>query len=133
MKHNDKRKPMNKAVIILSLLTSGLTQANETRLETITVKGNKENNKLKDNVQSISVLKSKDLDLAGQKNSLEVLNANSNVSVNENGTNFSIRGINNTGVTGFQKTTWPVSLLMISFKQILLLRRDLSILGTSHK
>ncbi|MDD0851759.1 TonB-dependent receptor [Halobacteriovorax sp. GB3] len=94
---------MSKAVIILSLLTSGLTQANETRLETITVKGNKENNKLKDNVQSISVLKSTDLDIAGQKNSLEVLNANSNVSVNENGTNFSIRGINNTGVTGFQK------------------------------
>lgn len=72
-------------------------------LETITVKGTKEDKNYFQSPQSISILQEKDLPAAGRANNMQVLSAVPNVEVNKNGESFSIRGINNTGVTGFQK------------------------------
>lgn len=77
---------------------------NETfSLETIQVKGTKENKSYFEVPESIAILRENELPATGRENSLQVLNAVPNVEVNKNGESFSIRGINNTGVTGYQK------------------------------
>lgn len=79
------------------------TEPTDSRIEGIQVQGNKENKTYQESTESISVLKSNEVDAPVQKDSLQVVNAAPNVTVNKNDDSFSIRGINNTGVTGFQK------------------------------
>lgn len=90
--------------MLLTFFKVAFAQINDvTQLEAIEIRGTKENKNLFQNTESISILKEKDIHTAGSENSLNALNAVPNVEVNKNGESFSIRGINNTGVTGYQK------------------------------
>lgn len=91
-------------LMMIALATTAKAQTEDvTQLEVIEIRGTKENKNFFENTESISVLKEKDVPTAGKENGLNVLNAVPNVEVNKNGESFSIRGINNTGVTGYQK------------------------------
>lgn len=72
-------------------------------LEILEVKGTKERKAYVDTPESISILNSHDLATTGRLNDIDVLNGLGNVQVNNNNESFSVRGINSTGVTGFQK------------------------------
>jgi len=74
-------------------------------LDTVKVIGNKEGRTYTETPESVTILQPQRLDRADQNNSLEILNGQANVQVSNtrSAENFSIRGINNTGVTGFQK------------------------------
>lgn len=89
------------ALITLASLNS-FAQSNVT-LETIQVRGTKEEKSFLQNTESVSILQQNELPATGRENSIEVLKAIPNVDVNKSGESFSIRGINNTGVTGHQK------------------------------
>lgn len=109
-------------LLVLSSLTL-TTQAEETVvLDAISVRGNKEGKRLDESVESIAVLKEPFLNAPSRENSIEVLNAVPNVQVNKNGESFSIRGINNTGVTGFQKDNLASILIDDVFQSDLALR-----------
>jgi outer membrane receptor protein involved in Fe transport len=88
-------------LLALALVLSALASADD--LGTLTVYGNKENRDLSKTADSAAVLRENDLAPTGRENNMQVLNAVPNVEVNKNGESFSIRGINNTGVTGYQK------------------------------
>lgn len=87
--------------MLLALLLSTLALADT--FGTLTVSGNKEDRNLAETAESATVLRENDLTPTGRENNIQVLNAVPNVEVNKNGESFSIRGINNTGVTGYQK------------------------------
>ncbi|MCO5144445.1 MAG: TonB-dependent receptor [Oligoflexia bacterium] len=90
--------------IILILNNSAIANAEDALvLETIKVKGTKEEKSYFENTESISILKENEVTVSGRASDLQVLTAVPNVEVNKNGESFSIRGINNTGVTGYQK------------------------------
>ncbi len=89
-------------IFLISFSTEGLA-AESVTLQTITVKGTKEEKNYFETYESISVLQENEIPATGRENNLQVLNAVPNVEVNKNGESFSIRGINNTGVTGYQK------------------------------
>ncbi len=74
-----------------------------TSVETIEVKGTKERKTFLETIESVSVLGSEELPATGRENDLDILNALPNVQVNNNNESFSIRGINSSGVTGYQK------------------------------
>ncbi len=76
-------------------------QANS--VEVLEVRGTKERKSFLELIESVSVLGEEELPGAGRENDLEILNGVANVQVNNNNESFSIRGINSTGVTGFQK------------------------------
>lgn len=88
-------------LLALALALSAIASAES--LSTLTVYGNKENRDLSKTAESAAVLRENDLAPTGRENNLQALNAVPNVEVNKNGESFSIRGINNTGVTGYQK------------------------------
>lgn len=89
---------------ILCLLTSTAGRAQETlTLDTITVKGTKEEKGYLSNTESVSIFQENELPTAGRESDLKALNGTPNFEVNKNGESFSIRGVSNTGVTGFQK------------------------------
>ncbi|KHD89648.1 MAG: TonB-dependent receptor [Bdellovibrio sp. ArHS] len=96
-----------KSIVFILLLIPTVGRAQEesqpSQIESIQVQGHKENKTYQESAESISVLKSNEVDAPVQKESLQVINASPNVTVNKNDDSFSIRGINNTGVTGFQK------------------------------
>ncbi|KYG63753.1 TonB-dependent receptor [Bdellovibrio bacteriovorus] len=96
-------KPMK--VLLASILFLVQTQAfaQESKMETIQVQGNKENKTYAESTESIAIVPSKELDAPNQPTSIHALNAIPNVVTPKNDNSFSIRGINNTGVTGFQK------------------------------
>ncbi|MCB0411211.1 MAG: TonB-dependent receptor plug domain-containing protein, partial [Bdellovibrionales bacterium] len=75
----------------------------ELSLEKLKVRGTKNQRSVYDTSDSVSVLQEKDVVIGGSENNLEILNAVPNVEVNKNGDSFSIRGINSTGATGYQK------------------------------
>jgi iron complex outermembrane receptor protein len=89
--------------MLLALALAFSTYASAESLSTLTVYGNKENRDLSQTADSAAVLRENDLTPTGRDNSIQVLNAVPNVEVNKNGESFSIRGISNTGVTGYQK------------------------------
>ncbi len=94
----------NSLFLTLLLLLPGVLRAAEREvLEAIEVSGNKEGRDLSETSESVTVLAPHRLNRGDQNNSLEVLNGQANVTVTRNAENFSIRGINNTGVTGLQK------------------------------
>lgn len=90
-------------MLFSSLISFILIVGAQAPMETLEVKGTKERKALMDTTESISILNSHDLSSTGRLNDLEVLNGLANVQVNNNNESFSVRGINSTGVTGFQK------------------------------
>ncbi len=91
------------ATLALSFFAAASHANQVITLETIKVSGTKEEKNYFENPESISILQENELPGTGRENNLQILNAVPNVEVNKNGESFSIRGINNTGVTGFQK------------------------------
>ncbi len=85
------------------LITLGAHAQESVQLEEISVRGNKEDRTYEESQESITLFDEGFLAGAGRENDLQVLNAVPNVQVNRGGESFSIRGISNTGVTGFQK------------------------------
>lgn len=75
----------------------------EETLDSIKVTGNKEGRTYAETPESVTILPPQRINRGDQSNSLEVLNGQANVQVGRNAETFSIRGVNNTGVTGFQK------------------------------
>lgn len=88
---------------LLLILNSVAHAQDSVRLEDIEVVGNKEGRTFSETPESVSILPPSRLNRGDQANSLEVLNGQANVQVTRNSENFSIRGVNNEGVTGFQK------------------------------
>lgn len=95
---------MKSFVFILILIFSSLACAQESEtLDVIEVAGNKEGRTFSETPESVTILPPSRINRGDQTNSLEVLNGQANVQVSRNAEVFSIRGVNNTGVTGFQK------------------------------
>ncbi len=101
---------MNRFAFILFFLTAlpFKTFALEETLEVIEVsevRGNKDNKTFLESNESISVLKTKNLNRGDLQNSVQMLNGFANVQTQSDraGDTFSIRGISDMGVTGFQK------------------------------
>ncbi len=72
-------------------------------LESIEVSGNKEGRTYQETPESVTILPPARINRGDQNSNLEVLNGQANVQVAKNAEVFSIRGISNTGATGFQK------------------------------
>lgn len=90
--------------LVLSFVFVFPTFASSTlELDSIIIKGSKEKKKYNETTSSITVLKDETMKSASQDNSINAINGAANVQVNKNGESYSIRGINNTGVTGYQK------------------------------
>ena len=85
------------------LLTMAGTASGQEALDEVTVSGNKEGRTLSETPESVTILPPSRINRGDQQNSLEVLNGQANVQVSRNAEVFSIRGINNTGTTGFQR------------------------------
>ncbi|WP_413584633.1 TonB-dependent receptor [Bdellovibrio sp. HCB274] len=80
------------------------SKPNETyQLQQVQILGNKEDKSYLESTESISVLSAEEYDRAVKTDSIKSLNALPNVQVNKNDNTFSLRGINNIGVTGYQK------------------------------
>lgn len=93
-------------LITFALFSHTAFAQNSMELETITIRGVKDNKGYKESTSSITKVKSEQLEVLSTNNSLDALNGIGNVQVSEErggGETFSIRGINNKGVTGFQK------------------------------
>lgn len=96
-------------VTMLLLSTPAFSQTaapnSSLELDSIVIKGSKEKKTINQTTSSITVLKDDTYKEGVKDNSLSVLNGQSNVQVNRDakGETFSIRGIKNTGVTGYQK------------------------------
>ena len=87
--------------LVLSILSFNLFAA-ET-LDEVQVTGNKEGRTYSETPESVTILPASRINRGDQNNSLEVLNGQANIQVSRNAETFSIRGVNNTGVTGYQK------------------------------
>ena len=96
---------MNSYLILFlsSFLSTSIFAQNIMEIDSIVIKGTKEKKKYTETISSITVLKDENIKSASQDTSISALNGVSNIQVNKNGESFSIRGINNTGVTGHQK------------------------------
>ena len=97
---------MKKSLLISLILSSSLYAADDVMLEDIevnNVRGNKDERTYLETPESISVLKPKSLNRGDLNNSVQMLDGLSNVQTSEAGQNFSIRGISDMGVTGYQK------------------------------
>ncbi|UYL07617.1 TonB-dependent receptor [Bdellovibrio sp. SKB1291214] len=73
------------------------------QLQKVEILGNKEDKSYLESTESISVLQAETYDKGVKTDSIKALNALPNVQVTKNDNTFSIRGINNIGVTGYQK------------------------------
>lgn len=91
------------AIAIATMVATATHAEESVTLETITVKGTKEEKDDFDNPESVLILREHEIPTTGRSNNLQVLNAVPNVEVNKNGESFTIRGINSTGVTTYQK------------------------------
>jgi iron complex outermembrane receptor protein len=90
-------------LLLLALLSAPAFAAEDYTLEAISVRGQKDNRTYAETTESVTTVDEAYLNQAGRENSIEVLNARPNVQINRGGESFSVRGINNTGVTGFQR------------------------------
>lgn len=93
-----KKRQLSTAIILFTTLSSF---ANNN--EVIIVKGNKEAKTLRESNESIAILKKSDIASPLKEDNLEAINAVANVTVNKEDETFTIRGVKNTGVTGYQK------------------------------
>lgn len=95
---------MQKLILpLLTMTVASATYAEDYLLETIEIKANKEKKTYKQSTESIAVIKKEDTATAIQDNNIEALNAVANVTVNKEDDTFTIRGVKNIGVTGYQK------------------------------
>lgn len=85
---------------LLLLLTLNI-YANDN--DVIIVKGNKESKTLRESNESIAILNKEDIASPIKDDTIEAINAIANVTVNKEDETFTIRGVKNTGVTGYQK------------------------------
>lgn len=97
-----------KTLTITTLLLTNSLIASTHDLETIEVaevRGNKDARTFLETTESVSVLRQKNLNRGDIANSVQMLNGFSNVQTqsDKNGDTFSIRGISDMGVTGYQK------------------------------
>ncbi|WP_413557619.1 TonB-dependent receptor [Bdellovibrio sp. HCB209] len=83
--------------------TSAAKPAETYKLQQVQILGNKEEKSYLESTESISVISGESYDKAVKTDSIKALNALPNVQMNKNDNTFSIRGINNLGVTGYQK------------------------------
>ena len=90
---------------LLIVFTFSATANESLEIGTIVVKGSKEKKTTTQTTSSVTVIKDESFKDASHDTSLNSLNGMSNVQVNRDnkGDTFSIRGIKNTGVTGYQK------------------------------
>ena len=93
------------ALFTLSSLAFAETRYQLDTIEVTDVKGNKDDKTFIESNESISVLKPKNLNRGDLNNSVQMLNGLGNVQTqtDKNGDTFSIRGISDMGVTGYQK------------------------------
>lgn len=89
-------------LLLLSLLAAPAF-AEDYTLDTISVRGQKDDRSYAETTESVTTIDEAYLNQAGRENSISALNARPNVQINKGGESFSVRGINNTGVTGFQR------------------------------
>lgn len=90
--------------LTLLILNSAYAAENLDAIEISHLQGSKEEKSYLESNESISVLKSKNLNRGDIQNSLQMLSGLSNVQQSsKNDESFSIRGISDMGVTGFQK------------------------------
>lgn len=94
------------------LLSLHAFAADDFTLDAISVRGTKDDRAYTETTESLTTVDEAYLNQAGRENSLTVLNAMPNVQVNKGGETFSVRGINNTGVTGFQQRDNLASILV---------------------
>lgn len=95
---------MQKKIIPLLLTTSlAYAQTSTLQLETVEVRGNKEKKTQQETNESTYIVKEDAKATPLKENSLDALNAISNVTVNKEEETFTIRGVKNIGVTGYQK------------------------------
>ncbi|RZA05051.1 MAG: hypothetical protein EOP11_13735, partial [Proteobacteria bacterium] len=90
-------------MLLLLALLSSPAFAEEVTLDAISVRGQKDERTFTETTESVTTVEEAYLNQAGRENSIAVLNARPNVQINRGGESFSVRGINNTGVTGFQR------------------------------
>ena len=90
---------------LIFLSTSSLFAAETIEFDSIVIKGAKEQKKTSETTASVTVINDESFKDASHDTSLNAINGISNVQVNRDskGDTFSIRGIKNTGVTGYQK------------------------------
>ncbi len=93
---------MKKTILTLSLMSQALS-AQDYSFETIEIKADKEKKSYAQSTESISVLRQDDKATPIHDNSLEAINGVANVTVNKEDETFTIRGVKNVGVTGYQK------------------------------
>lgn len=93
------------ALFTLSSLAFAETRYQLDTIEVTDVKGNKDEKNFIESNESISVLKPKNLNRGDTNNSVQMLNGLGNVQTqsDKNGDTFSIRGVSDMGVTGYQK------------------------------
>ena len=96
---------MNFLLSLIFLSTSSLFAAETIEFDSIVIKGAKEQKKTSETTASVTVINDESFKDASHDTSLSAINGISNVQVNRDskGDTFSIRGIKNTGVTGYQK------------------------------
>lgn len=86
---------------IMLMLNAQQTLANTS--EVIIVKGTKEHKTLNQSQESLVVVQKNSIKAPSASVGLEALQTEANISVNKEDETFSIRGVKNTGVTGYQK------------------------------
>lgn len=95
--------------LLFALLSLGtqIVSANETentaQNEVIIVKGTKEHKTLNQSQESLVVIQKNSIKAPKASDGLDALQTEANVTVNKEDETFSIRGVKNTGVTGYQK------------------------------
>ena len=92
-------------LLISQSIYSQTTSPDSYEIDSIVIKGSKEKKKYSETTSSITVIKDDSFKEGVKDTSISALNGQSNIQVNRDskGETFSIRGIKNTGVTGYQK------------------------------
>ena len=113
---------MKSFTLTLALASTTLYAQSSMELDSILIRGTQEQNKYNETTSSITVIKNEDFKAGTIDNSINSLNGVSNVQINKNGESYSIRGINNTGVTGVQKDNLASTIIDDVFQSDLALR-----------
>ena len=116
---------MKAVLIAFAVLNAPTIYAETLDLEAIeVVRGNKDKRTYLETNESISLLKPKSLNRGDLENSVQMLNGFANVQTqtDKNGDTFSIRGISDMGVTGYQKDNLASTLVDDVFQTPLSLR-----------
>ena len=110
------------SAFLSTLISTSLYAQSSMELDSIVIRGTKEQKKYNETTSSISVIKNDDFKAGTIDNSINSLNGVSNVQINKNGESYSIRGINNTGVTGVQKDNLASTIIDDVFQSDLAIR-----------